>query len=75
DSKMGAILKQNGLTAREYAVGVIALRMALMAASTPAGAAVPKQIVASPENIAFAKAHLNELKPKMGAADGISARR
>jgi hypothetical protein len=72
DPKAMAILKQNGLTARDYLVGVPALRMALMAASgVPAGPTV----IASPANIAFAKAHLAELKPKMDAADGIAARK
>jgi hypothetical protein len=67
DPKAAAILKENGLTARDYLIGVPALRMALMAAQ---GAAAPN-IVASPENVAFAKANLAELKPKMDAADGI----
>lgn len=67
DPKTAAILKENGLTARTYLIGVPALRMALMAAQ---GAAAPN-IVASPANIAFAKANLAALKPKMDAADGI----
>jgi hypothetical protein len=67
DPKAAAILKENGLTARNYLIGVPALRMALMAAQ---GAAAPN-IVASPANVAFAKANLAELKPKMDAADGI----
>ena len=66
DPKTAAILKQNSLTARDYLTGVPALRMALMAAQ---GAASPN-IVASPENVAFAKANLAQLKPKMDAADG-----
>jgi hypothetical protein len=32
-------------------------------------------IIASPANVAFAKANLAQLKPKMDAADGIGARR
>jgi hypothetical protein len=32
-------------------------------------------ITASPANIAFAKANLAQLKPKMDAADGIAGRR
>jgi hypothetical protein len=72
DPKAMAILKQNGLTAQDYLVGVPALRMALMAAQ--GGANLPN-IVASPANVAFAKANLAQLKPKMDAADGIGARR
>jgi hypothetical protein len=68
DPKAAAILKENGLTAREYLVGVPALRMALMAAQ---GASGPT-IIASPANVAFAKANLAQLKPKMDAADGLS---
>ena len=67
DPKAAAILKQNSLTARDYLIGVPALRMALMAAQ---GATAPN-IVASPVNLAFAKANLARLKPKMDAADGI----
>ena len=67
DPKAAAILKQNSLTARDYLIGVPALRMALMAAQ----GATPPNIVASPANLAFAKANLAQLKPKMDAADGI----
>ena len=67
DPRAAAILKQNSLTARDYLIGVPALRMALMAAQ---GATAPT-IVASPANVAFAKANLTRLKPKMDAADGI----
>ena len=67
DAKAAAILKEHSLTARDYLVGVPTLRMALMAAQ---GGAAPN-IVASPENVAFAKANLAQLKPKMDAADGI----
>jgi hypothetical protein len=70
DPKAMAILKQNGLTAQEYLVGVPALRMALLAAQ---GAGAPN-VVASPANVAFAKANLNQLKPKMDAADGVARR-
>lgn len=66
DPKAAAILKQNSLTARDYLVGVPTLRMALLAAQ---GAASPN-IAASPQNLAFAKANLAQLKPKMDAADG-----
>jgi hypothetical protein len=67
DPRAAAILKENSLTARDYLTGVPTLRMALMAAQ---GAAAPN-IVASPANVAFAKANLAQLKPKMDAADGI----
>jgi len=67
DPKTAAILKENGLTARDYLVGVPALRMALMAAQ---GGTAPN-IVASQANVAFAKANLAQLKPKMDAADAL----
>ena len=67
DPKAAAILKANSLTARDYLIGVPALRMALMAAQGIAG----PNIVASPSNTAFAKANLAQLKPKMDAADGL----
>jgi hypothetical protein len=67
DPKISAILKQNNLTARDYLIGVPTLRMALMAAQ----GGTPPNIVASPANVAFAKANLGQLKPKMDAADGI----
>jgi hypothetical protein len=67
DPKAMAILKENNLTAQEYLVGVPTLRMALMAAQ---GASSPG-VIASPTNVAFAKANLAELKPKMDAADGL----
>ncbi len=70
DPKAMAILKAHGLSIEDYVVGVPALRMALLAAQgTPASAAP-----ASPANLAFAKANLSELKPKMDAADGIGRR-
>jgi hypothetical protein len=71
DPKAMAILKQNGLTAREYSVGVPALRMALRLAST--GGSNSSLVYASPANLAFAKANLAQLKPKMDAADGITS--
>ena len=67
DPKAAEILKQNNLTARDYLIGVPALRMALMAAQ---GGTSPS-VVASPANLAFAKANLAQLKPKMDTADGI----
>jgi hypothetical protein len=72
DPKAMAIVKQNGLTAREYLVGVPALRMALLAAQ---GGPLGASAIASPVNVAFAKAHLAQLKPKMNAAEGIPARK
>ena len=66
DPKAAEILKQNSVTARDYLIGVPALRMALMAAQ---GNTAPN-IGASPANVAFAKANLAQLKPKMDAADG-----
>jgi hypothetical protein len=69
DATAMAILKQNGLTAEEYVVGVPTLRMALMAAQNPSAS---QYVTASPSNVAFAKAHLVELKPKMDAADGVA---
>src|SRR6476660_3986590 len=68
DQNAMAILKQNGLTAQDYLVGVPTLRMALMMAQ---GAPARPTIVASPANVTFAKANLGQLKPKMDAADGI----
>jgi len=72
DPKAADILKQNQLTAKDYIVGVPALRMALLAAS---GLPANPNIIASPANIAFAKANLSVLKPKMDAADGVGVRR
>jgi hypothetical protein len=72
DPRAMAILKQNGLTARDYLVGVPALRMALMGAQ---GMPTGPNISASPANVAFAKAHMAELKPRMDAADGIPSRK
>jgi len=60
-------VKQNGLTAHDYTVGVIALRMALWKAAGNASAAM----IVSPQNLAFAKTNLGELKPRMDAADGL----
>ena len=72
DPKAAEILKRNQLTSRDYLVGVPTLRMALLAAS---GAPAGPTIIASPANVAFAKANLSVLKPKMDAADGAGARR
>jgi hypothetical protein len=72
DPEAMAILKQNGLTSQDYLVGVPALRMALMAAQ---GLGNSPNVIASPANVAFAKANLAQLKPKMDAADGIAGRK
>jgi hypothetical protein len=72
DAKGMAILKKHGLTAREYVVGVPALRMALWLAE---GRAPSELVYASPANLAFAKAHMAELRPKWDAADGASRQR
>lgn len=71
DPKAMAILKQNNLTARDYIVGVPALRQAIWLAS---GRNAPG-LAASPANLAFAKANLAQLKPRMDAADGMSSPR
>jgi hypothetical protein len=71
DPKASAILKENGLTARDYVVGILALRMArLVAEGLPPG----PTIVASQANVAFVKANLAQLQPKMDAADGAVSR-
>ena len=69
DPKGMAILKQNGLTAKDYIVGVPTLRMALWLAE---GVAASPLVFASPANLAFAKANLAQLQPKWDAADGVS---
>jgi hypothetical protein len=67
-----AILKENELSPQDYLVGVPTLRMALMAAQ---GLGTSPNIIASPSNVAFAKANLAQLKPKMDAADGLTSRK
>jgi len=64
DAKAMAILTQNGLTAGDYLTGTNALVMAYTIAATGAS---NTYIFASPANIAFAKANLAQLKPKMDA--------
>ena len=64
-----AIVKAHGLTARDYFVGVPALRMALIAAQ---GGPAAQAVTVSPDNLAFAKANLAQLKPRMDAADGLT---
>ena len=60
---------KHGLTAREYLVGVPALRMAILRAQSGDGPGSDALIV-SADNLAFAKANLAELKPKLEAAEG-----
>ncbi|PYT33825.1 MAG: hypothetical protein DMG58_06350 [Acidobacteria bacterium] len=71
DPKGMAILKKNGLTAKDYIIGVPALRMALWRAQ---GMAESSLVYASPANLAFAKANLAQLKPKWDAAEGRPAK-
>ena len=71
DPKAMAILKPNNLSARDYIVGVPALRQAIWLAS---GRSAPN-LTASPANLAFAKVNLAQLKPRMDAADGIPAQK
>jgi hypothetical protein len=71
DPKAMAILKQNNLSARDYIVGVPTMRQAIWLASGGPGPG----LVASPANLAFAKANLAQLKPRMDAADGMPARK
>jgi len=70
DPQAMAIAAKHGLTARDYTYGGPALRMALMAAQGVGGADLP----VSPANLAFAKANLATLKPKMDAVDGAGMR-
>ena len=72
DPKVMAILKQNDLTAKDYLAGILALRYAVWLA---AGRTGNPDIIASPANLAFAKANLAQLLPKMDAADGVSSPR
>jgi hypothetical protein len=65
-----AILRKQGLSAREYLVGVPTLRMALMRAQS-GDAPGSDQLIVSADNLAFAKANLAELKPKLDAAEGV----
>jgi hypothetical protein len=69
DPKAMAILKQNGLTAKDYIIGVPTLRMALWLADGRATAS--SLVFASPANLAFAKANLSQLKPKWDAVEGV----
>jgi hypothetical protein len=65
DPKAMGILTQNGLTATEYLVGTSALTMAYTIAAT--SVKNNPAIFASPANVAFAKANLAQLKPRMDA--------
>jgi len=62
-----AILKSNHLTAKDYVIGVPALRMSVWRAE---GVPESAKVFASPANLAFAKANLAQLKPKWEAVDG-----
>ena len=66
DAKAMAILKKYDLTTKEYQVGVPALRMALAAAQGQTG----PSIIASPDNVTFARRNLAVLKPR---ADSVEA--
>lgn len=67
NSQTMAILKANHLTAKDYVVGVPALRMAVWRAE---GVPESPKVFASPANLAFVKANLAQLKPKWEAVDG-----
>jgi hypothetical protein len=66
-----AILEKHGLTAREYLVGVPVLRMAILRARSAAGPG-SDALVVSDDNLAFARAHLAELGPRLEAADRLA---
>jgi hypothetical protein len=68
--KAVAICKDNGLTVREYLIGVPTLTMAILVAK---GRPPSTQVYASPANVAFVKANLAELQPKWDAANGLPA--
>jgi hypothetical protein len=70
DAGAMAILNKHGLSAREYLVGVPTLRMAILKAQAGDGPGSDRMI-ASPENVAFAKANLADLKPKLDAVDSM----
>ncbi|MBE3123995.1 MAG: hypothetical protein IMZ65_04255 [Planctomycetes bacterium] len=61
---------KHGLSAREYTVGVIALRGAVLKAQDPESP-IARNIPTSPENIAFAKANISVLGPKLTEADAV----
>ena len=70
DAQSMNILRAHQLSARDYVVGVPTLRMALASASAPGDL-----FVASPANLAFAKANLTTLKPRLDAIDrGVAAK-
>jgi hypothetical protein len=71
DPGAAAILKTHGLTAREYVVGVPTLRMAIRRAQS-GDAPGSDALVVSPDNLAFARANLAELKAKLDAAEGTA---
>ena len=70
DANVVKILKDQGLTAKEYMVGGPALRMAMLIAE---GNASPN-IYASPENLAFAKKNMAVLKPRADSVEAMMKR-
>ena len=74
DAQSMNILRAHQLSARDYVVGVPTLRLALAAASS-SSAGNDRLFVASPANLAFAKANLTTLKPRLDAIDrGVAAK-
>ena len=71
DPGAAAILTKHGLTAREYLVGVPTLRMAIRRAQS-GDAPGSDALTVSDGNLAFARANLAELKPKLDAAEGAA---
>jgi len=70
DANLVKILKDQGLTAKEYMVGGPALRMAMLIAE---GNASPN-LYASPENLAFAKKNMAVLKPRADSVEAMMKR-
>jgi saccharopine dehydrogenase-like NADP-dependent oxidoreductase len=70
DANLVKILKDQGLTAKEYMVGGPALRMAMLIAE---GNTSPN-IYASPENLAFAKKNMAVLKPRADSVEAMMKR-
>lgn len=71
DPKAAAIIRKHGLSARQYVVGVIAVRGAVLKAQNP-DSPVAKNIPVSAENLALAKANLGALGPKLAEADSAA---
>ena len=70
DANLVKILKDQGLTAKEYMVGGPALRMAMLIAE---GNASPN-LYASPENLAFARKNMAVLKPRADSVEAMMKR-